>query len=195
MLSATELRELKNRFVNRYNRQHDSDVRPYRAGVTAASQRNILYAPDTSARRETVRLGWADELRGIAEKYVTPQSSEVYEQDLEHLQAVMNERFAGFFRQDEHPRYPYDPGFRLSHAQKSLSVCLKHLWCLGVVDTPPQCPVDSIVLGRAGLKYPQTRWAFVNRMEEHQSQMQVLERAAATEKLGVAEWELKEFPA
>lgn len=36
---------------------------------------------------------------------------------------------------------------RLSHAQKSLSVFLKYLWCFGLIDMPPACPIDRKVLG------------------------------------------------
>lgn len=35
---------------------------------------------------------------------------------------------------------------RLSHAQKSLSLFLKYLWCNGLAPLPPACPIDRAIL-------------------------------------------------
>ncbi|HNS22970.1 MAG TPA: hypothetical protein PKH24_20900 [Sedimentisphaerales bacterium] len=70
---------------------------------------------------------------------------------------------------------------------------LKHLWCMGRINTPPQCPVDSTILQRAGLRYPMTRWAYVNSMDEHRRKIEYLTRCAVTSGLALAEWELIEF--
>ena len=56
---------------------------------------------------------------------------------------------------------------------------------------PPQCPVDAIILGKSGLKYPDTKWTHVNSIEEHRSQIQVLKKSAKGAPL--ASWELETF--
>lgn len=38
---------------------------------------------------------------------------------------------------------------KLAFAQKSLSVFLKYLWCYGIIETAPACPVDYYVLSKA----------------------------------------------
>lgn len=35
---------------------------------------------------------------------------------------------------------------KLAHAQKSLSLFLKYLWCYSLIDTPVACPIDSTIL-------------------------------------------------
>jgi hypothetical protein len=129
-------------------------------------------------------------LEQLASRHAGIVSASAYESDIETLRAGMNRLFGDRFCAGDHQRYHYDAGFRVSHAQKSLAVYLKHLWCLGRIDAPPECPVDSVVLRNAGLVYPATRWAFVNTMEQHRCQISVLATRAAEAGLSLAEWEL-----
>jgi hypothetical protein len=95
----------------------------------------------------------------------------------------MNKHFSLAFRQEKHPKYSTDPGFRISHAQKSISVFLKHLWCMDIIPQPPQCPVDRMILERAGRRYPDTKWGYVNTIEEHMKKIKHLQDAASKQSL------------
>ena len=130
-------------------------------------------------------------LETLADEYVDAASSEKYEADLVRLQTHMNRGYGQFFRQARHPKFGYEPGFRISHAQKSLSLVLKHFWCLDLVAMPPQCPVDrpALVAARAGEL--NSKWTDVNSIAAHKYKMQFLAEAAAKENLTIAEWELK----
>lgn len=188
--SQADLEALRDRFLERTNKPRTRN-RAKAASVAAASQHNLLYSPGTAAReRGEVRAHWKLTLDELAAEYTRSVPLSRYERDVEALKAEMNREFASFFYAGEHPRYRYDPGFRVSHAQKSLSIYLKHLWCLGEVDRPPACPVDSIVLRRAGLVGQQTRWAFVNTIEQHRLQIGMLEDRATEAGLSLADWEL-----
>lgn len=194
-MSTACLDRQKEEFLTRYNHSA-SPAEAFSRAVTAASQRNTLYAQDASrGTRRLVRAEWESQLCAMTRKYCehTVSSSE-YESDLLTLRAYMNERFRSLFRQLPHPRYRYSPGFRVSHAQKSLGVAIKHLWCLGTAYTPPQCPVDSVVLRAAGARYPSTKWAYVDSIEVHRELVSRLSRAAAARGLGLAEWEAEVFP-
>ena len=37
-------------------------------------------------------------------------------------------------------------GIRIAQCQKSLSLYLKYLWCYGLIETPPVCPIDRVIL-------------------------------------------------
>ncbi|MCP4343975.1 MAG: hypothetical protein GY795_00430 [Desulfobacterales bacterium] len=145
-------------------------------------------------------------------KYVNEQSVATYENDITELKDAMNNEFFRFFRSTPHPTFQYDPGFRISHSQKSISVSLKHLWCMNKISIPSQCPVDAVILGIAGKKYPQTNWGFVNTFEEHRIKMSWIRIAVDSynstptdqrlinnavfedgRNLKIAEWELAHF--
>lgn len=155
---TSEIDQFKRAFIQRYNTSGTA-TEAYARAVTAASQRNVLYREGLSSReRGRVRSAWQVFLSEATARYVrSGVSDDQYECDVQLLAERMNEHFQLAFRSTPHPRYRYAPGFRISHAQKSIAVALKHLWCLNQVEMPPQCPVDSIALKAAGLKYHYTR--------------------------------------
>jgi hypothetical protein len=188
-----ELQQKKDIFLNRYNAER-SLGKANSDAIMSAVQHNSLYdVPEKE--RNLIRADWADLLKAISLKYAAPVTASQYELDIESLKQIMNERFSGQFRRDRHPKYDYDPGFRISHAQKSIAVFLKHKWCMGAIDVPPQCPVDNIVLEAAGLRYPETKWAYVNTIEEHRVKIAPLAARAQASGLELAEWELVAFQA
>jgi len=85
-------------------------------------------------------------------------------------------------------------GFRVSHAQKSLSLIAKHAWINGVIPMPPISVIDRIILNRAstitgrGWIRP---WTHVNDIEEWQAHFDLILQAAG--KMPVAAWELIQF--
>ena len=190
-----DLAEQKTRFLRRFGANGGVAVARTRAlqdAIASAVLKNALYAPAaTAADRQAVGAGWKQLLETIAAEYVEPVSSEKYETDLVRLQSHMNRGFGQYFRQARHPKFGYEPGFRVSHAQKSLSLVLKHFWCLGLVAMPPECPVDRPVLVAARAGELNSKWTDVNSIAAHQHKMQFLAEAAAKENLPVAEWELK----
>jgi hypothetical protein len=184
--------ELKEAFLNRYN-PNRTIQQCVSSGLNAALGHNSLYSPNIgNDLKQQVRQEWSDYLLKLKDQYKSEQTVQIYYKSIEDLKKHMNERFAQkAFRLTPHPIYKTDPGFRISHAQKSISVFLKHLWCMGEIATPPQCPVDSIILGKVGLRYPDTKWGYVNSIEEHQKKIDFLQKAASN--VPLAEWELANF--
>ena len=85
-------------------------------------------------------------------------------------------------------------GFKLSVAQKFLSLVLKHAWVNGYIEEPPVSPVDRIVLNAAsqitGRRWT-TNWTEVNRIEDYDAHLELLTAAAGFRR--VAAWELLTF--
>jgi len=92
------------------------------------------------------------------------------------------------------PELSSGSGFKLSVAQKSLSLALKHSWLHGAIDEPPVCPVDRRVLNEAARITGQpwfTNWTEVNDIPTYERHLDLLTHAAGTRSLAV--WELLAF--
>jgi len=192
---AKKMKTHKDAFLIKYNPTR-TRTKALSSGITASVQHNSLYRKNVEQDlKDAVLCEWRSYLGALVERYKEPQCVEVYEQDIENLKKVMNDKFSEAFLSKPHKRYKTDPGFRLSHAQKSISVFLKHLWCMGEVACPPQCPVDRSILEVAGKRYPDTKWGYVNSIEEHRQKVGFLEKAMVQLSEPLAEWELKKFKA
>ena len=188
------MKSLKDNFLNKYNSDRTLD-KALSEGIAAAVRHNSLYRKNLSPeRKKAVRREWKTYLEGLVACYKTRQTIGTYEKDILNLWDIMNSRFSDAFLSMPHAKYNTDPGFRISHAQKSISVFLKHLWCMGIVATPPQCPVDSIILALAGARYPDTKWGYVNSLNEHRIKIRILNQdRMRCGDITLAEWELRKF--
>jgi hypothetical protein len=167
-------------------------ARAFQDALSSAVLHNALYAPATKAsQRHEVIAEWKQMLANIASGYAKRHGVSYYEQDLIKLTAQMNRRFGQYFRQARHPKFGYEPGFRISHAQMSLGLVLKHYWCMGTIEMPPQCPVSRAALVAAHAGELNSKWNDVNAIEAHRAKMKWIKAAADAEGLSVAEWELK----
>jgi hypothetical protein len=164
-------------FLRRYNKPRNVDTAISMA-IAASVQHNSLYDKNISPP---------------GKNYIREQTIDVYESDIESLKLNMNKKFAELFLKTPHPKYNYDPGFRISHSQKSISVYLKHLWCMDLIHKPPQCPVDAKILKIAGCKYPDTKWGYVNSIEVHRKKILLLQEKAGDTNQHISEWELMQF--
>jgi len=196
-INKCALTKAKTAYLNRYNRDQDINKAISRA-IAASVQHNSLYATKISPEKKAdIKKYWQVFLKSLIEKYKDQQSTSTYESDIEALKSSMNERFSDSFKKDIHPRYKYDQGFRISHAQKSISVFLKHLWCLGEIARPPQCPVDAIILKKARCKNRDIKWCYVNSIEIHNQKISLLQDEVNKNRDGskwhLAEWELVRF--
>ena len=187
------MKPYKDAFLEKYNPKRTLD-KALSSGITASVQHNSLYRKDIEQEhKDAVQCEWRAFLSGLIDRYKTPQSISSYEKEIEELKRIMTEQFTDAFLSEPHKKYKTDPGFRISHAQKSISVFLKHLWCMDEVACPPQCPVDSVILAAAGKRYPDTKWGYVNSIEIHRQKIKFLEDAKENPSEALAEWELKKF--
>ncbi len=187
------MNEFKDAFLDKYNPTR-SHAKAVSRGIAASVQHNSLYCRGLALEtKEAVKTEWRSYLNGLVDRYQRDQSVEDYERDIEKLKQIMNEKFPAAFFSKPHERFNTDPGFRISHSQKSISVFLKHLWCIGDIECPPQCPVDARILKKAGKRYPDTKWGYVNSIEEHRLKVGFLEAAKSESTESLAEWELRKF--
>lgn len=186
------IEQMKLNFLQKYNLTRSISEAQSKA-IKAALQHNKLYSPNVSLKKkEEIRATLVAELTSKAEKYVDSQTVTQFEKDFISLQSNMNKLYGNEFLNNGKK---YDKEFRISHAQKILSVYLKHLWCLGKITTPPICPIDNVVLQLTEAKGVDTKWTHVNSIEEHRIRMVFIENEARKKNLPIAEWELLNFKA
>lgn len=168
-------------FLARYN--PEPSVRcALSSAIKAAVQHNKFYIAN-NAPRAIIRDFWRQQLLALQAVYVNQRTVDQYEADILNLRTNLNNEFPGSI------------DCRISHAQKSIGVFLKHLWCMGLVAPPPLCPVDRIILGVAGAVHPTTNWGYVNTMAEHRAKVAILVAAKnrTAPHITLAEWELAAF--
>lgn len=86
-------------------------------------------------------------------------------------------------------------GYRIAHAQKSLSLVLKHMWCHGfLTNPPPVCVIDAVILNAASARGAGTHtvtWTRVASLKAYREHLAICQRAAGVYQ--IATWELFVF--
>lgn len=114
---------------------------------SALQQRqNRVYSRDeVDDERKQFRTEWSRLIRNESKVYI---SSDVGRSDAEHREAIrrIGETLSGRFGE-----ILKDGRLRYGTSQKALNLYLKYLWRLGIVRSPPHCPVDSVVLNAGSI--------------------------------------------
>lgn len=181
-----------------FARKYEGKAPEYLA-ILAAVQRAHLYSPTLSSmKRCEIRTEWASKLKELGSRYRQERSVEEFIADIDELKRHMNEAFPDSF---VNSKKNYSNGFRLAHAQKSLSIYLKHCWCRGQIDpVPPTCPIDGNVLSWVGIRQAWTKCDSIEdcngvKYSGYRSQMKHIISFASSKEpdLSVFEWELCNF--
>ena len=184
------LKDKKREFLQKYNPNRDDET-ALKSAINAAVQRNLLYAKSIEPdEKKQVREGWAESLLDIAKEFQKEVSLAHYEQLVLNLQKQMNHKYRGLFNSGSR----HGSMFRISHSQKSIAVCVKHLWCLGKIPEPKICPVDRIILRKTSAAISgDIAWGYVNSIEELRRKFNYIIEEANKSSLTVAQWELLSF--
>lgn len=168
-------------FLKRYNPDKTNKTALSKA-ISAAVQHNKIYKTHDLNRRKEIREFWSERLQELAYmQRIGKLTSQNYLNEVLRLKEVMNTQFN-------------DIDFRISHSQKSISVYFKHLWCMGEISSPPQCPVDRIILTKISAPIKDRSWGYVDTIEEHNRKYEMIKIFARS--LGFdneSEWELVAF--
>jgi len=85
-----------------------------------------------------------------------------------------------------------DGRFRVGNCQKLLNLYLKYLWCAGLVDEPPHCPVDRIIIGKYE-KNTGINWTEMADIEEYKAIIRKLNSKAKESNMTLARWDLETY--
>ena len=169
-------------FLNRYNTSQTVGEALSKS-ISAAVGHNKLYNNATNFQKEEIRCFWREKLLEIAKDFSQNSWDEdKHNKKIDELKQIMNTKFGDLIN------------FRISHSQKSISVFIKHLWCIGNFPLPPQCPVDRIILTRINAPYNERSWGFIDDIETHIEKINLIKLAAKRDGFeSIAEWELLNF--
>jgi hypothetical protein len=172
----------KEEFLNRYN-QSRSIEEALKKSIAASVQHNKLYINVFKSERQIIRNKWSTLLVDLYQRFLDEEwDVPTYENEIIELKRKMNH----FFDCKIH--------FRISHSQKSISVFFKHLWCLDIIPTPPQCPVDRIISSRARAPHNQRKWGFIDNIKLHRERYNLIKQVSIIDGyINVSEWELENF--
>lgn len=169
---------------------------PEDLAILATVQHGYLYTPNLSNNEKLIiKNKWRRLLEEIGYKYETQRTIEDFINDIQDLKRRMNEQFPDSFNNDN---IEYENGFRIAHAQKSLSIYLKHCWCREIITPiPPVCPIDGNVLKWVHVKQAWTKCNSIEDIEDipntgYRSQYDTIKEfvGQSEPKLSVFEWEL-----
>lgn len=174
----------KEKFLEKYANLGNNETYLINA-IRASVQRNTIYATDLpSDKREVIKEMWTYALESLASKYKNNQSKQQYLDDVLYLKNFMNKQF-------KDDKFFASTGFRISHAQKSLSVYLKYLWCTDKIEEPPCCPIDAIILQKVSIN--NVAWTAIDSINALENIIDIVAEVAAKERKTIAKWELANF--
>jgi hypothetical protein len=177
-----EIANYKRTYLKRYNPEKSVEVALSKA-LNAAVGHNRIYAPKIGKKmKDKVRELWKDKLKRISKKYTKKRKDSEYEKDIVNLK----KQLLNSIKSD----IPY---FKVSHAQKSMAVFLKHMWCMNLISTPPQCPIDRIILTKLGKEFRVYNWTQIDNIQIHKEIVRMAKAKIASKNLSLAEWELINF--
>lgn len=158
--------------------------------INVSVSRNPTYSENiTGSDKREIRSYWQKLLLEFYEKHKQGNVGiKEFRSSVDTIKKDMNSRFPDKFQCNTKG---YDNGFRLAHAQKSLSVFLKHLWRMGKMKEPPLCPIDGIILNDV-LKKKGT-WTKLNDTETYELYIGYVNDAANKSRKSVAEWEYENW--
>jgi len=201
-----EIAAAKKAFLAKYNRNRTDEEAESKA-IGAAMRFNRVYEEAAGKIRPKLRAcfrkKWIAALHYFSPRCALPATVD----DVCKLVVELQERML-----DAAKTVPIIVDFRLSHAQKSLSVYCKHLWCMGRLCRPCKpreprepaiCPVDRRIMTAVGTPVRLRAWGRVDDIATYKKQLRLLQDAVAKEnqdavakeKKSLAVWELLTFQA
>ena len=159
-------------------------------------------------KKKEIVAAWKIMLKEFAVRYQEKRDDQYFFIDVQRFQEEMNSKKGS---DGELLKEGFEGGsIRIAQCQKSLSVYLKWLWCLGILKhEPPVCPIDRNVLSscykkldrKNGQKYRKLiidtnkagGWGQINDMNEYKKLVKVTQILSEREGMTPAEWELGLF--
>lgn len=150
--------------------------------VNGTLQRNPTYRSEikeNDKRRHDFRESLRRQLCSKVEEYQTQRiGEERHLANIEMLSSELSERHGDILR---------DGTFRIGSAQKALNLYLKYCWARGIIEEPPHCPIDRIVLDE--IKWRGTPWTRICTIKEYEDIIEKAKEKANGKSLAC--WELE----
>lgn len=179
----------KDTFLDKYNPKRDVQF-ALAQSIKASVQHNPTYTKNIDhSSKIKFRNYWKVRLQEIGLTFLENRDLKYYLEQVVDFSVEMNSMFSEILSPNKEF---YDNGFRIAHSQKSISVYLKHLWCMDAIPPPPCCPLDRIISERAGILLPAS-WTKMNNISDIEITLNQFQGLAAHENKLLCQWELELF--
>ncbi len=135
---------------------------------------------DIDKRKEEFRASLRKQLRSKSKEY---EEGQVREEDhianIQNLSLDLSKNYSEILVGDE---------FRIGIAQKALNLYLKYCWARGIIEEPPHCPIDRIVLEKVRCSH--VNWTQICKIEEYKTLIDKVRKEAEAQGQTLARWEL-----
>ena len=144
---------------------------------SSSFQHARVYTKDVAdSDREKFQKRFREKLAKLEQAYKNRVSED------EHIQNI--QAFADQLSR-EFPQVLVNGRMRTGVAQKAVNLYLKFLWCLGLIQEPPHCPIDGIVLIEVG---DSSNWTELDGVDSYREIINKIKAVAGEQSL--SEWEL-----
>ncbi|MGP8154789.1 MAG: hypothetical protein ACLQBQ_11760 [Smithella sp.] len=146
-----------------------------------------LYKENTDSNSKDV-----SKFREKVIKFITDNLMPYYSAGCTEEQHYKNIQRLIDYANDVDPGILRDLGYKYGVAQKLLNLALKYYWCLGLINAPPHCPVDRIIVSKT--KYSDIiNWTQITEKTEYQKVIEEIKILAGDSQLSIPAWELTVF--
>ncbi len=154
-----------------------------------AFQRAEIYKKDnlSDVEREKTRMQFREEIKKFIRKEIVPQYKNIID-DNQHIANI--EKFVEWSKRFS--KILNGGYLKIGVSQKLINLYLKYLWSLNLIETPPHCPFDRIIITKLGYNNPPS-WTKLDDINKYKEFVQKAKEKAQKENLTIAEWELKVF--
>lgn len=170
----------KDQFLSKYNPTHSLGL-ALKSAFNASIKGNKFYTRQLKiAQKRDINSHWGTKLQEIASRVDDLHDFDRYNQEILDLKSYMVDKFSDVI------------DFRIYHSQKSIAIYLKHLWCLGLINTPPLCHVDRRVMEFIGTPKRLLNLTSIDTIEDYMARMNYIIECARIDRFdSIAEWELE----
>jgi hypothetical protein len=189
----------KNDYLEKYNPTKSKGF-AIKQAINAAVSRNLIYSKNPQIEKNKLKetkydfkKDWENKLKDIYKCSLKNKFNEKnYVDELNKMSIYMNKKYKNILNTDQ--------GFKISHAQKSISIYLKHMWCIDNLKMPIQCPIDREILKilkKQKIIKIIPSWTKINTIEEHDKIINIIKKEKDKDKMNfksISEWELIYYP-
>lgn len=174
------IKELKNDFI-------DNEIWILTFG--GAFQRADIYKKDQSPNieQEKIRAQFREKIKQYIKQEIAHQYKNIVDEN-QHIKNIINftkwsESFSAILN---------NGSLKIGVSQKLINLYLKYLWSLDLIETPPHCPFDRIIISKLGYDNP-PNWTQLTDISQYKEFVKRAKKEADKENLSIAEWELNVF--
>lgn len=172
-MKSTELQMVKSRYM-------DGEI--LTLTINGGLGRGVpIYSSSDEKDRETFRLHIRKKLKEYALLYKHGMNGERHTENVKRFAEDVSKNFKHIL---------IGGRLRIGRAQKLLNLYLKYRWTMNLIEAPPHCPFDSLIIGRMKGDVRGIAWSGIEDIEDYKKLVEVARKAKDADET-IAEWELR----